>query len=107
MTWTDVPATLTPEGVPAFADFYAVGDPLGPVTIQVSGDGPDEDGGSTGDGSSGAAGGDGAQASGSGTNVSGALPSTGRDLAPLTLGALALLGAGAAAIVHARRERTA
>ena len=31
----DVPATLTADGVPAFADFYAAGEPLDPVTFSV------------------------------------------------------------------------
>ena len=33
---TDVPATLTPEGVPAFADFYEAGDALDPVSFSVA-----------------------------------------------------------------------
>ncbi|WP_152192617.1 HtaA domain-containing protein [Georgenia satyanarayanai] len=32
---TDVPATLTAEGVPAFADFYEAGDALDPLTFSV------------------------------------------------------------------------
>lgn len=35
ITWTGVPATLTEDGVPAFADFYAEGTELDPLTISL------------------------------------------------------------------------
>ncbi|HYI37860.1 MAG TPA: HtaA domain-containing protein [Thermoleophilaceae bacterium] len=35
-TWTNVPATLTPEGAPAFAGFYEPGTELDPVTFTYS-----------------------------------------------------------------------
>jgi len=35
ITYTAVPATLTPEGVPAFAEFYDAGSALDPVTFTV------------------------------------------------------------------------
>lgn len=36
LRWADVPATLTTEGAPAFADFYPAGDPLDPVSFTLS-----------------------------------------------------------------------
>jgi hypothetical protein len=35
LTWTDVPATLTTDGAPAFADFYPAGTALDPLTITL------------------------------------------------------------------------
>jgi hypothetical protein len=35
LRWADVPATLTEEGVPAFADFYPAGSALDPLTVTL------------------------------------------------------------------------
>ncbi|MFI6577250.1 HtaA domain-containing protein [Nocardiopsis sp. NPDC050513] len=97
LTWEAIPATLTADGVPAFADFYAEGEELDPVTLTV---GVSEDAdvpGGGGDGGGGDGGGDG----GDGDGTPG-LPNTGAALTGLLVAAVGAIGAGGVAVAASR-----
>ena len=101
LSWDPIPASLTAEGVPAFADFYAEGAALDPITLTVS---VDEDvtvpGG--GDGSGGTPGGPGDGDGDGGENPG--LPNTGTALAGLLAAAVVAVAAGGTAVYAARKR---
>ncbi|MFL1377109.1 MULTISPECIES: HtaA domain-containing protein [unclassified Nocardiopsis] len=103
--WEPIPATLTADGVPAFADFYAQGEQLDPITLTVS---VDEDvkvpGG--GDGGNGGNPGGGDPGDGDGGTKPG-LPNTGVALAGLLAAAAVAVGAGGVAVAASRRRPAA
>ncbi len=102
--WEAIPATLTAEGVPAFADFYGAGERLDPITLTVS---VDEDvkvpGGGDGGNGGNPGGGDGDGDGDGGTKPPG-LPNTGVALAGLLAAAAVAVGAGGVAVAASRRR---
>ncbi|WP_444962666.1 HtaA domain-containing protein [Nocardiopsis sp. M1B1] len=103
LSWEPIPATLTAEGVPAFADFYAAGEQLDPVSLTVSVDEEVQVPGGGGDGDGGPTPGPG---DGDGGGTPG-LPNTGVALAGLLTAAAVAVGAGGAAVYAARRRGSA
>ncbi|MBR8740457.1 HtaA domain-containing protein [Nocardiopsis sp. MG754419] len=105
LTWGPIPATLTAEGVPAFADFYVEGERLDPISLTLS---VDEDvripGGGTGGGDGG---GDDKPTPGPGDGDGGGkpgLPNTGTALAGLLTAAVVAVAAGGVAVAASRRR---
>jgi len=105
LSWDPIPATLTADGVPAFADFYGAGTALDPITLTVS---VDEDvtvpGGGDGGGAPGGPG-DGDGDGDGGTKPD--LPNTGAALAGLIAAAAVAVGVGGTAVYAARKRRSA
>lgn len=113
--WDPIPATLTADGVPAFADFYGAGEELDPITLTVSVDegvqvpgggsgGPgDGDGNGDGDGDEKPGPGDG---DGDSDGKPG-LPNTGTALTGLVAAAAVAVVAGGTALAAARKRRGA
>lgn len=110
LSWGPIPATLTAEGVPAFADFYVEGEQLDPISLAVS---VDEDVEVPGGGDGGNGGGDGDPTPGPGDGGGGddggkpGLPSTGTALTGLLIAAVVAVTAGGTAIVVSRRRTDA
>ncbi|WP_026127903.1 HtaA domain-containing protein [Nocardiopsis lucentensis] len=107
LTWDAIPAALTAEGVPAFADFYAEGEELDPVTLTVGvSEDADVPGGDTGgdgdDGGGGDGDGDGGDDGGGDGDGKPGLPNTGVALTGLLVAAVVAIGAGGAAMVASR-----
>ncbi|WP_431868096.1 HtaA domain-containing protein [Nocardiopsis eucommiae] len=105
LSWDPIPATLTADGVPAFADFYGAGEALDPITLTVS---VDEDvqvpGGGTGGGDGGTAPTPGpTPGPGEGGGKPG-LPNTGVALTGLLVAAGVAVAAGGTALVATRRR---
>ncbi|MFE6305130.1 HtaA domain-containing protein [Nocardiopsis sp. NPDC057823] len=100
LAWEPIPATLTAEGVPAFADFYGEGERLDPITLTVS---VDEDVDVPGGGDGGGGGGGGNPGGGDGGG-NGGLPNTGVALAGLIAAAAVAVGAGGVAVAASRRR---
>lgn len=110
LSWDPIPAVLTADGVPAFADFYTAGEQLDPITLTVS---VDEDvqvpGGGTGNPGGNPGGGDGSgdDKPGPGPGEGGGkpgLPNTGVALTGLLAAAAVAVAAGGTALVAARRR---
>lgn len=105
LSWDPIPATLTADGVPAFADFYGAGERLDPISLTVS---VDEDvrvpGGGTGGGDGGTAPTpDPTPGPGEGGGKPG-LPNTGAALTGLLVAAGVAVAAGGTALVATRRR---
>lgn len=106
LSWDPIPATLTAEGVPAFADFYGAGEQLDPITLTVS---VDEDVTVPGGGDGGGNGGVGptpGPGDGDGDGKPN-LPSTGVALTGLLAAAAVAIGAGGTAVYAARGRKHA
>ncbi|KOX13595.1 HtaA domain-containing protein [Nocardiopsis sp. NRRL B-16309] len=104
LSWDPIPATLTAEGVPAFADFYAEGTELDPLTLTV---GVSEDAQVPGGGTGGDGDGDGSGGGGDGDDGDGGLPNTGTALAGLVAAAAVAVITGTVAVVSARKRTRA
>ncbi|WAE72509.1 HtaA domain-containing protein [Streptomonospora nanhaiensis] len=103
LSWDPIPASLTAEGVPAFADFYAEGAALDPVALTVSVDEAVTVPGG-GDGAGGTPGGPG-DGGGDGGGDDPGLPNTGAALTGLLAAAAVAVAAGGTAVYAARRRR--
>ena len=104
LSWGPIPAALTTEGVPAFADFYVEGEQLDPISLAVS---VDENVQVPGGGEGGGNGGGGEPTPGPGDGEGGGkpgLPNTGTALAGLLAAAAVAVAAGGAAIAVSRRR---
>ncbi len=103
LSWDPIPATLTADGVPAFADFYVEGEQLDPLTLTVS---VDENVRIPGGGTGGTGGG-GEPTPGPGDGDGGdkpGLPNTGAALTGLLAAAAVAVVAGGTALVASRRR---
>ncbi|GAA1456905.1 HtaA domain-containing protein [Nocardiopsis exhalans] len=102
LSWDPIPAALTADGVPAFADFYAAGKQLDPITLTVS---VDENVQVPGGGTGTPGGGDDkpTPSPGDGDDKPG-LPNTGVALTGLLAAAAVAVAAGGTALVAARRR---
>lgn len=104
LSWGAIPATLTADGVPAFADFYGAGEQLDPISLTVS---VDEDvevpGGGTGGGGDDKPTPNPTPGPGDGGGKPG-LPNTGVALTGLLAAAAVAVAAGGTALVASRRR---
>ncbi|WP_017580898.1 HtaA domain-containing protein [Nocardiopsis valliformis] len=113
LSWDPIPAALTADGVPAFADFYAAGEQLDPITltvsvdenVQVPGGGTGTPGGGDGKPTPGPGDGDDKPTPGPGDGGGKpGLPNTGVALTGLLTAAAVAVAAGGTALVAARRR---
>lgn len=104
LSWDAIPATLTADGVPAFADFYGAGEQLDPISLTVS---VDEDvevpGGGTEGGGDDKPTPDPTPGPGDGGDKPG-LPNTGVALTGLLAAAAVAVAAGGTALIASRRR---